>query len=256
MEFLSQNELYLLDEEDPFITSQTVKDFRDKWRKEIGGDKWCKWDSSEKNIDPEDEQLKIALALSLTITEEDNSLPKDMAADKASEITKIIDDLSKQNSYLTEKAAALEKENERLRKELTTSKEGNANKEMTELKSQLVEEKRKNAILSQELEALKKETKQKELEEKIHSYFTKELWEDGLLSYQMDFLERFRSGWERSAGKEEKLSLVKRILKENQENNIENTSFPPYCPTKLQGLLQEWLIIQLETEFQAQIQQV
>jgi len=117
-----------------------------------------------------------------------------MAADKASEITKIIDDLSKQNSYLTEIAAALEKENERLRKELTTAKEGSANKEMTELKSQLAEEKRKNAILGQELEELKKEIKQKELEEKIHNYFTKELWEDGLLSYQMDFLERFRSG--------------------------------------------------------------
>ena len=122
-------------------------------------------------------------------------MPKDAAADKASEITtKIIDDLSKQNSYLTEKAAALEKENERLRKELTSAKEGSVNKEITELKSQLVEEKRKNAILSQEIEELKKETKQKELEEKIHNYFTKELWEDGLLSYQMDFLERFRSG--------------------------------------------------------------
>jgi len=256
VEFLSQNELYLLDEESPLITSWKVKEFREKWKNEIGEEKWCEWDNSKKNIDPEDEQLKAALALSLTISEENNSLPKNVVDEANETTTKIIDDLSKQNSYLTEKTAALEKENEELRKELTTTQEGSANKEMAELKSQLVEEKRKNSVLSQELEELKKETKQKELEEKIQNCFTKELWEGGLLSYQADFLGKFRSGWEQSASKEEKLSLVKSILKENQENNIENTSFPPYCPTKLQGLLQEWLIIQLETEFQAQIQQV
>jgi hypothetical protein len=44
-------------------------------------------------------------------------------------------------------------------------------------------------------------------------------------------------------------------LKENQERILEHTIFPPYYPTELQGLLQEWLIIQLETQFQAQIQQ-
>ena len=134
------------------------------------------------------------MALSLTISEENNSLPKNLVDEANETTTKIIDDLSKQNSYLTEKAAALEKENEGLRKELTTVKEGSANKEMAELKSQLAEEKRKNLILSQELEELKKETKQKELEEKIQNCFTKDLWEGGLLSYRADFLERFRSG--------------------------------------------------------------
>jgi len=134
------------------------------------------------------------LALSLTISEENNSLPKNVVDEANETTTKIIDDLSKQNSYLTEKTAALEKENEELRKELTTTQEGSANKEMAELKSQLVEEKRKNSVLSQELEELKKETKQKELEEKIQNCFTKELWEGGLLSYQADFLGKFRSG--------------------------------------------------------------
>jgi len=39
MEFLSQNELYLLDENNPLITLQEVKEFREKWKNEIGVEK-------------------------------------------------------------------------------------------------------------------------------------------------------------------------------------------------------------------------
>jgi hypothetical protein len=76
-----------------------------------------------------------------------------------------------------------------------------------------------------------------------------------LLYYQLDFLERFNSGWERNSSQEEKLALIKRFLKENEEKKLEHTSFPPYCPTEFQSLLQEWLIVQLKAEFQVQIQQ-
>jgi len=39
VEFLSQNELYMLDEENPLITPQEVKEFREKWKNKIGAEK-------------------------------------------------------------------------------------------------------------------------------------------------------------------------------------------------------------------------
>lgn len=92
-----------------------------------------------------------------------------------------------------------------------------------------------------------------EIERKIKEYFTERHRNYELLTYQVDFLDGLSSEWERSNSQEEKLALIKGIL--GKKSIIEHTGFPPYCPTKLQGLLQEWLIIQLEFQFQAQIQQ-
>ncbi|CAI2168114.1 10252_t:CDS:2, partial [Funneliformis geosporum] len=77
--------------------------------------------------------------------------------------------------------------------------------------------------------------KVQEIQQRIQNYLLKGLRSGWFFTHQADFVERFHS--------------------ENQEKNLEYTSFPPYCPTELQGLLQEWLIIQLETQFQARIQQ-
>lgn len=77
IEFLCYNEVHDLDT-DCDITPEKIKQFRKQWEKEIGKDKWCKWDAHKKETEQndvtqeenEEELLQRAIELSLGKPEE------------------------------------------------------------------------------------------------------------------------------------------------------------------------------------------
>jgi len=146
MEFLSQNELYLLDENNPLITLQEVKEFREKWKNEIGVEKWCKWDAAyeQKNDSDEDTQLAEALRMSL--------LTSSSSEEQQLNETLLLSGNAQQNK---------EKETENLQQELAIERSRNEF-----LIKQLEDE---NRTLREQLFQQKISAKQKELEEKTEN---------------------------------------------------------------------------------------
>lgn len=116
IKFLCNNEYYNLNGYQ--ITPQEVAEFRNKWRKEIGEDKWCKWDEvMNKPNAVEEEELAQALSLSLSI------LPSELSPTNPQEVeneklrVKIMD-LQKRLAWVETKLAEEEKKNQLLREQL------------------------------------------------------------------------------------------------------------------------------------------
>jgi len=161
IKFLCVDQYYNLNETTCQITSQQIKEFREKWRNKIGAEKWCKWDAihDQKNDSDEDAQLAEALRMSL--------LTSSSSEEQQLNETLLLSGNAQQNK---------EKETENLQQELAIERSRNEF-----LIKQLENE---NRTLREQLFQQKISAKQKELDELMNPFKEKDDYED-----LIDFLE-------------------------------------------------------------------
>ena len=61
--FLCVGQYYNLNEANCQITSQQIKEFRERWKNKIGAERWCKWDTTDDQKNDSDEDIQLAEAL-------------------------------------------------------------------------------------------------------------------------------------------------------------------------------------------------